>query len=170
MFESRLWYDIFTLWNINQTDKMADKINKLNKLCKKYRIVLAYLFGTQQDAGFKYLQGQMIGIEKTSDLDIGLLVKSPPDRMYEFYGNLYLDLSKLFEPFNVDIIFLHEVDALFKYEIVCGRRIYASDERIADEYEENIQKTASDLSLKRKIFEKDFYESIENGYFEIKLE
>jgi len=103
-------------------------------------------------------------------LDIGLLVKSPPDSMYEFYGNLYLDLSKLFEPFNVDIVFLHEVNALFKYEIICGHRIYTSDERMAGEYEENIQKIASDLSSKRKIFEKDFYESIENGYFEIELE
>lgn len=149
---------------------MADKTSRLNTLCEKHKIVLVYLFGTQQDAGFKYLQDQVIAVEKISDLDIGLNVKSPPDRMYEFYGNIYLDLSKLFEPFNVDIIFLHEVDALFKYEIVCGRRIYASDERIADEYEENILKIASDLSFKRKIFEKDFYESIENGYFEIKLE
>lgn len=148
---------------------MADKISRLNKLCKKYGIIIAYLFGTQQDAGFKYLQDQMMALEKTSDLDFGLLIKSPPERMYEFHGNLYLDLSKLFEPFNVDIIFLHEVDSLFKYEIICGQRIYTSDECNADEYEENIQKIASDLSFKRKIFEKDFYESLENGYFEIEL-
>lgn len=39
---------------------------------------------------------------------------------------------------------------LLTNSIVCGRRIYASDERIADE--------------------KDFFKSIENGYFEIKIE
>ena len=149
---------------------MTDRRKTLNTFCKKYRIILVYLFGTQQDAGLNYLQGYEVVTEKTSDLDIGILVKSLPDNMYEFYGNLYLDLSKLFEPCNVDIVFLHEVDALFKYEIICGHRIYASDEQMADEYEENIQKIASDLSSKRKIFEKDFYESIENGYFEIELE
>jgi predicted nucleotidyltransferase len=148
---------------------MTDKMNKLKSLCKKHRILLVYLFGTQQDAGLHYLQGQKVVTEKTSDLDVGLLVESPPDSMYEFFGNLYLDLSRLFKPFNVDIVFLHEMDALFKFEIVCGRRIFASDERQADEYEENIQKIASDLSFKRKMFEKDFYESIENGYFEIEL-
>ena len=50
-----------------------------------------------------------------------------------------------------------------------GHRTYSSDEKFADEYEENVGKFASDLSFKRKMFEKDFLEALENGYFEIEL-
>ncbi|MCK4432253.1 MAG: hypothetical protein KAW19_13245 [Candidatus Aminicenantes bacterium] len=149
---------------------MESKITYLNNVFKKYNIVLAYLFGSQKDSGMKYLLDQSVEIEETSDLDIGILLETPPLHLYKFYGNLYYDLSAIFEPFNIDIIFLHEVNYLLKYEIIKGNRIYALDEEFADEYEEKITKFASDLSFKRKMFEKDFYEALENGYFEIELE
>jgi len=149
---------------------MESKITYLNNVFKKYNIVLAYLFGSQKDSGMKYLLDQSVEIEETSDLDIGILLETPPLHLYKFYGNLYYDLSAIFEPFIIDIILLHEVNYLLKYEIIKGNRIYVLDEEFADEYEEKITKFASDLSFKRKMFEKDFYEALENGYFEIELE
>lgn len=148
---------------------MANKISRLNKLFKKYEVILAYLFGSQKDSGLKYLKEQEVTIEETSDLDIGILLKKLPVNMYRFYGNLYYDLSSVFEPFNIDIVFLDEVNSLLKFEIIKGHNIYTSDEKFADEYEENIVKFASDLSFKRKMFEKDFLEALRNGYFEIEL-
>ncbi len=149
---------------------MESKITYLNNVFKKYNIVLAYLFGSQKDSGMKYLLDQSVEIEETSDLDIGILLETPPLHLYKFYGNLYYDLSAIFEPFIIDIILLHEVNYLLKYEIIKGSRIYVLDEEFVDEYEEKITKFASDLSFKRKMFEKDFYEALENGYFEIELE
>ena len=89
--------------------------------------------------------------------------------MYKLYGNLYYDLSIIFEPFNIDIVFLHEANSLLKFEIIKGPCIYTLDEKFADEYEENVMKFASDLSFKRKMFEEYFLEALENGYFEIEL-
>lgn len=148
---------------------MRGKISGLNKIFQKYGVILAYLFGSQKDSGMKYLLGQSAEIEQGSDLDIALLFQSAPSHIYRFYGNVFYDLSSLFEPFNLDIVFLHEVNSLLKFEIINGHRIFCQDEDFADEYEENIIKFASDLFFKRKMFEKDFYEAIENGYFEIEL-
>jgi len=148
---------------------MASKISKLNRLFKKHNIILAYLFGSQKDSGMKFLKEQDSPIEKASDLDIGILLKTAPGNMYRFFGNFYFDLSNLFEPYNIDIVFLHEANFLLKFEIIRGHRIFALDEKSADEYEEKVIKFASDLSFKRKMFEKDFLEALENGYFEIEL-
>jgi len=148
---------------------VAAKKNQLAGIFRKNRIALAYLVGSQKDAGLKYLQGKKPIIEETSDLDIGILLKTLPVDMYKFYGNLYYDLSNIFDPFNIDIIFLHEADFLLKFEIIKGHRIYASDEDFVSEYEENVMKFASDLAFKRKMVEEDFLEALKNGYFEIEL-
>ncbi|MGB9682168.1 MAG: hypothetical protein ACP5RW_00645 [bacterium] len=65
--------------------------------------------------------------------------------MYRFYGDLYYELSEVFEPFNIDIVFLNKVNYLMKYEIICGYRIYTEDEEI-------VVKIASDLAFKQKLF------------------
>jgi hypothetical protein len=144
-------------------------MERLIEIFKKYSISIAYLFGSQREIGLEYLLGKKVEIDKTSDLDIGLLLKSLPSDMYRFYGDLYYELSEVFEPFNIDIVFLNEVNYLMKYEIICGHRIYAEDEEFADEYEEIVVKIASDLAFKQKLFEEDFLEAIEDGHFEIKL-
>lgn len=149
--------------------KRADKISRLNRLCKKHKVLLIYLFGSQKDAGLKYLNEQNVHIEKTSDLDIGILLESPPVNMYKLHGDLYLNLSAIFESFNIDIVFFHEASYLLKFDIIKGYRIYILDEEFVDEYEESVMKFASDLSFKRKMFEEDFLEALKNGYFEIEL-
>lgn len=88
--------------------------------------------------------------------------------MYESYGNLYLELSRVFGPFHIDIVLLHEVHSLLKFEIISGYRIYAEHELFADDYEDLVVKFASDLEVKRRMFEPDFVEAIQDGHFEIK--
>ena len=149
--------------------KRADKISRLNRLCKKHKVLLVYLFGSQKDAGLKYLNEQNVHIEKTSDLDIGILLENPHVNMYKLHGDLYFNLSTIFEPFNIDIVFFHEASYLLKFDIIKGHRIYAANEEFSDEYEESVMKFASDLSFKRKMFEEDFLEALKNGYFEIEL-
>jgi hypothetical protein len=70
---------------------------------------------------------------------------------------------------DLDIVFLNEVHSLLRYEIIKGKRIYARDEVFADDYEEKTIAIAADLAFKRRMFEKDFYEAIHNGYFELEL-
>ncbi len=74
-----------------------------------------------------------------------------------------LSFLLFFEPFNIDIVILNEVDYLMKFEIIKGYRIYAEDEKNADDYEEIVMKFAEDVAFKQKMFEKDFLERLKDG-------
>ena len=129
---------------------------------------MAYLFGSQKDTGRQFLAGSSSKIQNSSDLDVGLLLASASETLYVRYGNLYLELSRVFAPFKIDIVLLNEVHSLLGFEIISGHRLYARDERFAEDFEESVIKFASDLAIKRRMFEPDFTEAIEDGHFEIK--
>jgi predicted nucleotidyltransferase len=143
------------------------RIESLRKLCRTYRVSIAYLFGSQKEVGTAFLGGGEREIEKGADLDIGVVFDKFPEKPFMVYEELYADLSVLFEPFKIDLVLLQETDALFQYEAIKGQVIYYEDETFLDDYEEMVMKQASDLSFKKIEFERDFLEAIRNGYFEI---
>lgn len=148
--------------------KMTDmKVKTLAELFRKHGVKLAYLFGSQKEIGAAFLSGIEKETEEGSDLDIGVVFEELPGKIFYIYGDLYADLSVLFEPFIVDLVFLQETDALFQYEAIKGHLIYCEDKSFLDDYEEIIVKRASDLSYKKSEFEMDFLEAIRDGYFEI---
>jgi predicted nucleotidyltransferase len=139
----------------------------LDRIFEKHGVKIAYLFGSQQEAGLSFLQGKSIDIEKGSDLDVGVVFERLPQKAFDVYGDLFADLSLELDPFAVDLVFLQETNSLFQYEAICGKRVYCKDEFFCDDYEELVMKKASDLAFKRKEFERDFLEAIRDGYFEI---
>ncbi len=143
------------------------KREKLTHIFKKHGVRIAYLFGSQKEAGIAFLEGGAPKIDDEVDLDIGVVFKIFPEDAFEAYGELYADLSLFFEPFTVDLVFLQETDALFQYEAITGELVFSDDELYLEEYEEQVMKRASDLSFKRNEFEKDFLEAVKDGYFEI---
>ena len=144
------------------------KREKLTHIFKKHGVRIAYLFGSQKEAGIAFLEGVAQKIDDEVDLDIGVVFKIFPEDAFEAYGELYANLSLFFEPFTVDLVFLQETDALFQYEAITGELIFSGDELYLEGYEEQVMKRASDLSFKRNEFEKDFLEAVKDGYFEIK--
>lgn len=56
---------------------------------------------------------------------------------------------------------------MFQYEAIKGILVYAEDEDFLASYEERIMEEASDLCYKKKEFERDFWEAVQNGYFPI---
>jgi len=143
-------------------------IERLNDLFRRYKVKIAYLFGSQAKNGIEFLNGQVIEPAKGSDLDIGVVFDYLPINKSLIYGELYADLSEIFLPFNIDLVFLQETDSLFQYEAIKGEVIYCEDIDFLDDYEELVMKKAEDLSYKRKQVENDFLEAIKDGYFEIK--
>ncbi|MGB7297088.1 MAG: nucleotidyltransferase domain-containing protein [Candidatus Aminicenantales bacterium] len=139
---------------------------EIRKLAEEYGIILVYLFGSQAEKGAKYLQGAKIRPEEFSDLDVAVAFENPPSNAVKIYGRLYKDLSEVFDCFSVDLIFTHEVDTLFQYEIIKGMRIFEKDASSADEFEERIMKMAEDLAFKKRILNKEILEAIKDGYFE----
>lgn len=139
---------------------------RLKELAKRFGVNLIYLFGSQAEKGLKYLEGEMIILDSYSDLDIGVSLKNPPKNIIGIYGKLYKELSEIFDPFHIDLVFVHEVNPLFQYEIIKGIRIYEEDEDESEEFEEMVMKKAADLSFKRKLLDREIMEAIEDGYFE----
>jgi len=144
---------------------MKDEV--IRALAERYHIALIYLFGSQADKGIKYLKGKDIMPDAFSDLDVAIVFKDFPSEVIMTYGILYKEISELFDPFNIDLVFMHEVNTLFQYEIIKGVRIYEKDESHADDFEESIMKRSEDLSYKKRIADNEIMEAIENGYFEV---
>ena len=143
------------------------KKERSGDIFRKHEVILAYLFGSQKEAGISFLEGVATRIDDEVDLDIGVVFKTFPEDTFEAYGELYANLSLFFEPFTVDLVFLQETDALFQYEAITGELVFSDDELYLEEYEEQVMKRASDLSFKKNEFEKDFLEAVKDGYFEI---
>jgi predicted nucleotidyltransferase len=142
------------------------KAKEMRNIAEKYGIAAIYLFGSQSDNGAGYLQGDGVNVEELSDLDMAVSFKDIPSDPMKTYGALYKELSEFFEPFNIDLVFMHEVDALFQFEIIKGIRIFAEDTSLADGLEEMILKRAEDLAFKKRIMDREILEAIEDGYIE----
>ncbi len=140
----------------------------LEQICRHYGLGLVYLFGSQAEAGKRYIEGESIVPEQGSDLDVGVVFLDPPASAVPVYGDLYADLSELLEPFRVDLVFLHEVSALFRYEAILGDVVYAVNEGFQEVFEERVMKEAADLKYKKRIFNAEVLEAIRDGYFEVK--
>lgn len=138
----------------------------IEEIAGRYGIFVIYLFGSQAEVGKRYLDGGDVTPDAFSDLDVSVAFITPPDEVIRTYGELYKEFSDIFDPFNIDLIFMHEVHSLFQYEIIKGIRIYEQDINQADELEEGIMKKAEDLFFRKQTFDKDVMEAIEGGYFE----
>jgi uncharacterized protein len=137
----------------------------LKALAEHYDIIMIYLFGSRSDEGSGYLERRMVPAGDGSDLDIAVAFQQPPSKPMDTYGSLYRSLSRIFEPFHVDLVFMHEIDTLFQYDIITGVRIYSKDENSADIFEEGIMRRAGDLLFKKRRMNEEVMEAIADGYF-----
>ena len=139
----------------------------ITAICEKYNIALCYLFGSQQKEGMALLQGERLTVaDSASDIDFAVLFKDVPQNPLDVYARLSLDLQDLILPFKADLLFLHEVDHLVQFEAISGANVYSFDDIFKETYEEKVMIFASDENEIFKLNERDFFEAIENGYFE----
>lgn len=142
---------------------LFDRIETVARACD---LMLVYLFGSQAMPGHQFLRGIEVVPDGLSDLDIAVGFRHHPALPMEAYGRLYRDLGDIFDPFDIDLVFVHEVDILLQYEIIKGVRIYEADESLADQFEEGVMRLAGDLMVKKRIMDREIMEGIEDGYFQ----
>lgn len=145
----------------------SKKLKKLEEILKQYGVALCYIFGSQKDIALKLLQGKRVPlIDRESDIDFAVVFKNLPENNLKTYALLSIELQEVVSPFRADLVFLHEVDHLIQFEAIKGYCVYCADEDFKEEYEEKVMKFASDEIEIFKLNEKDFFEAIENGYFQ----
>jgi len=143
---------------------------KFQEIAQKFGINLIYLFGSQAEIGERYLKGDSITPETFSDLDVAVSFKNPPQNSIRIYGEVYAEISEIFDPFHIDLVFIHEMNPIFQYEVIKGIKIYEEDERMTEDFEEMVMKKAADLIYKKIIMDREIMEAIENGYFEFEYQ
>ena len=146
-------------------------MSRLEKICKKHKIALCYLFGSLQQAGKALLEGNPVEyVDAESDIDFAVLFLETPDSGLESYANLSMELQDLVSPFKADLLFLYFFDHLIQLEAIKGINIYSLNETYRETYEEKIMMFASDEIEIFKLNEKDFFEAIDHGYFEFEYQ
>jgi predicted nucleotidyltransferase len=139
----------------------------IHEICKRYDVVLCYIFGSEAATGKAIMDGRHIELtDPESDIDFAVLFIKPPENSLKTYANLSLELQELVSPFKADLLFLHEADHLIQLEVIKGINIYAQSEEFRESYEEKVMMFASDELEIFKLNEKDMFEAIEDGYFE----
>ena len=108
--------------------------------------------------------------DSESDIDFAVLFKEIPNNHLDAYARLSLDLQDLMSPFKADLLFLYEVDHLIQLEAIRGINVYSFDDTFRETYEEKVMMFASDEQVIFKLNERDFFEAIDNGYFEFEYE
>lgn len=122
---------------------------KLADICKENAVVLAYLFGSQAEAGRATLDGNpAVVADPLADLDLGIIFRGtvpPPPELPRVYARLYNSLAELFSPLTLDLVFLQEQHSVFQANAVTGICVYAEDEDFKGKYEEDVMRKAADF-------------------------
>ncbi len=142
-----------------------NKIVKFNKLCADYGILAAYAFGSGAEKAVELIEGRETeGIkDPLADIDLGMVFHakrlSPGERI-KTYGRLYSELSEIFSPFTLDLIFLQETGVILQFEAINGISVYTSDDDKRLEYEEHVIKFYQDWKPDYDQYTKEVLEAI----------
>ena len=136
-----------------------DRYRRLSDIAKSYGLKLVYLFGSQADLGFEYLEGGCPELaDPLADLDIGVVLLDEELQTMEraeLYGSLSMELQELFSPFLVDLVMLGETHSVLQAEAICGRCVYSESDDERERYEERILARAADFKTVLDLFHRE---------------
>ena len=142
-----------------------DKIKAIKSVCKQNRIDLLFLFGSQAESGFKYLNGKEVTPDRLGDLDIGIYVErnkiEDTYKKLQYYGYILSELQEIIPVFEIDLILLNEVSVFILCEAFKGINLYEKSHTIYTDVLEYGVKMASDLYIPRKMYYDDVLKEIQ---------
>jgi predicted nucleotidyltransferase len=119
----------------------------LEETCRRHGVDSLYLFGSRAEELQSWLEQETDGtIPSSSDIDVGIKVKTDERWPIEKKVSLTIDLENYFGCRKVDLVLLNEADPFLAAEIVRGERVYARNEVEADEYDLYVLRRAGDLA------------------------
>jgi len=138
---------------------------KLNKICNDYRILAVYIFGSVAEKVAVMLEDKKPeGInDPLADIDVGVVFLKRPSSSEErikLYGRLYSELSEVFLPCKLDLIFLQETGVILQFEAINGILVYSFDDDKRLEYEEQVIKFYQDWKPDYDEYTKEVLEAI----------
>lgn len=146
----------------------AGNINKdkLNQICRDYGILGAYLFGSIAKKGADILKGKSPDkIDPFADIDLGIVFLERPldaKQRIKIYSKLYTELSEVFYPFTLDLVFLQETGVILQFEAINGTLVYSHDDDLRLDYEERVVKFYQDWKPVYDKYTNEVLEAISN--------
>ena len=145
-------------------------IERFKSICQSNDIQLAFLFGSMAKAGYGFLleKEKVSPYDPYSDLDLGVVFLNPEifknTRMkLQLYGHLLDDLSALFYPFRLDLVFLEETSYLVQYEAIKGINVFKQSDIVLADYVERVLKYGADWKFDVDRFHQEVMEAIREG-------
>ncbi|OGV97273.1 MAG: hypothetical protein A2Z59_11930 [Nitrospinae bacterium RIFCSPLOWO2_02_39_17] len=139
-------------------------INRFNKICKDYDILAVYIFGSMSKEGIAILNGKKPKkIDSLADIDLGIVFfkkQLNPNKRIKVYSGLYLELSDIFSPFTLDLVFLQETGIIIQFEAINGILAYCQDDNRRLDYEENVIKFYQDWKPDYDLYTREVLEAI----------
>lgn len=119
----------------------------LSRLCQQFGLHSLYLFGSRAEAIYAWLLHPAGPLQPSSaDVDVGIRLRPAVKLDVRDKVRLTQALESLFQEQRVDLVLLDEADPFLAANIIRGRRLYALDTYVADEYELYILRRAADLA------------------------
>jgi predicted nucleotidyltransferase len=116
----------------------------LERICQRFGVNIMYAFGSRADELFAWLQGRSsLSPAHGADADIGVTVNVPLSIRRK--AELAIALEDVFGVSRVDLVMIPEADPFLAANIIRGERLYAADDRLADEYDLYVLRRAGDL-------------------------
>lgn len=117
---------------------------KLAEICQCYQIQILYAFGSRSKQLSRWLDGKLeILPSSNNDGDIGVKPSKPLSVQQKVL------LSQALEDFfglpRIDLVVLPEADPFLAANVIRGKRLFAEDVYLADEYDLYILRRAGDL-------------------------
>lgn len=138
------------------------KINSIERICKKYKIALVYLFGSQKEKAFEILTGKKVEIfDPLADIDVGVVFIGNIEKIkekYRLYADIYNEFVEIFSPYSLDLVFLQECHSVFQMEAIQGLCIYKISEEFKEKYEMMVLRRGADFKY---VLDKYYEEALE---------
>lgn len=133
---------------MRQTEHIAGRREELRRICEESRILAVYIFGSMTSEGVSLLDNKKPGnVDPLADIDVGVVFLQPvsdPKERVKSYRKLYSDLSDLFSPLPLDLVFLQETGVIIQFEAINGQIVYSHDDDKRTDYEEKVIKFYQD--------------------------
>lgn len=140
----------------------SPKTDHIRSICKHHRVGLLYLFGSKNTTALTILKDGLVEIsDPMTDADVGVVFLFDlfeHTKHYLLYSTLYNQLEDLFNPFQLDLVFLQECHSVFQFEAIKGICVYKKSQEIQDQFEMNVLRRLPDFKYVLEQYEKEILE------------
>lgn len=123
---------------------MQDRKAAIAAICERFQVSILYSFGSRSRDLQAWLEGAELEAGQGSDVDVG--AKLVPGTVLDVRKRVEfgIALEDLLGVTPVDVVVLDQAGAFLAEEVIAGERLYARDQREADEYDLYVLRRAGD--------------------------